>query len=300
MLRQITVHGQSVKGVAEAFGLSRRTVAKWKARFEAQGTAGLVDRSSRPMRLPRAKAPVKAARIERLRRQRLPYAQIGARVGLSAASVCRWLRARGLHRLPSLEVAVPIVRYEKDRPGELVHIDIKKLARIEAVGHRITGEYWNRSRGAGYEHVFVAIDDRSRVACAQILPDEQQGSALIFLNSVCEFYQRLGVSIEGIMTDNGPAFLSRAFERALSHLHIKHVRTRPYTPRTNGKAERFIQTMLREWAYARAFKHSDIRQLHLLKWLHYYNWHRPHSSLNAQPPLSIIGLPVNNLLQIHN
>ena len=178
MVRQITVHGQPVKRVAEAFGLSRRTVAKWKARFEAQGTAGLADRSSRPMRLPRAKARAQAARIERLRRQRRTYAQIGARVGLSAASVCRWLRARGLHRLPSLEVAVPIVRYEKDRPGELVHIDIKKLARIERVGHRITGEYWNRSRGAGYEHVFVAVDDRSRVACAQILPDEQQGSAL--------------------------------------------------------------------------------------------------------------------------
>jgi transposase InsO family protein len=299
MVQQIVAHGHSVKRVAEAFGLSRRTVAKWRARFEREGVGGLIDRSSRPVRLPRARAVSKARRIEQLRRQRLPYAQIAARVGLSAASVCRWLRARGLHRLARLEPPVPVVRYEKDRPGELVHIDIKKLARIARVGHRITGQRTDRVRGVGYEHVFVAVDDRSRVACAQILPDEQQGSALIFLNTVCAFYQRLGVRIERVMTDNGPAFLSRAFEGACSRLNIKHVRTRPYTPRTNGKAERFIQTMLREWAYARAFKHSDIRLAHLLKWLHYYNWHRPHSSLNGQPPLAAIGLPVNNLLQLH-
>jgi transposase InsO family protein len=300
MVQAVLRQAETRAAVAAAFAVSVRTVSKWVRRFQSEGLAGLTDRSSRPHHLARATAQAKTYRIERLRRKRLTYIQIAQRVGVSSATVCRLARAAGFNRLSAVEPAGTIQRYERACPGEIIHIDIKRLARIVRPGHRITGNPRHRTKGAGYECLYVAVDDHSRVAFGQILPDQQAGSAGHFLRQVVAYYTRLGVKVLRVMTDNGAAFVSRAFARACRELKLKHLRIRPYTPRTNGKAERFIQTALREWAYAKRYPSSSVRTEQLPRWLHYYNWHRLHYSLHGKPPFSRLALSTNNLLQLHN
>jgi transposase InsO family protein len=192
-----------------------------------------------------------------------------------------------------------VVRYERAQPGELLHLDVKKLGRITQVGHRIHGDWRHRPRNVGWEFVHVAIDDTSRVAYSQVLPDEEGVNASAFLRAAVAYYAGLGVQVKEVLTDNGGCYHSRCFSQTCRELGLRHHFTRPYTPRTNGKAERFIQSALREWAYARAFSKSHQRIAALPTWLHAYNWHRPHASLAGQPPISRLGLSRNNLLRLH-
>ena len=292
--------GEPVTAVAQCLGVDSKTVRKWVARFRAEGAAGLQDRSSRPHRLNGETADEVRNQIIELRRQRLPGQEIAKLAGVSAATVSRVLKAAGLSRMKDLEPAEPVVRYEREHPGELIHIDIKKLNRFERVGHRITGDRSKgESRGAGWEFVHVCIDDASRVAFSQVLPDEKKGSAIAFLKAAVAYYASLGVTVTRVMTDNGSCYKAFAFRDACKALGLKHIRTRPYTPKTNGKAERFIQTALREWAYAQAYPTSDRRAAELPAWLHRYNWHRPHGGINSQTPISRLGLTEDNLLRLH-
>src|SRR6516164_3389343 len=221
---------------------------------------------------------------------------------MSKASVSRILKRRGLSRLSSLELQEPHPRYEREKPGEIIHLDIKKLGRFSSVGHRVTGRRtgYCSSQGAGWEFVHVAIDDHSRIARAEIFPDQKKESAVAFLVATVAYFRSLGITVERVMTDNGSCYLSKAFARACKQLAVKHIRIKPYTPQTNGKAERFIQTALREWAYATAFEHSEQRYAALPAWLYRYNWHRPHVSLARKPPISRLGLTRDNLLRLHN
>jgi transposase InsO family protein len=262
---------------------------------------GLQDRSSRPHRSPTRSPSHLAEQIAALRRQRWTGTQIAMTVGLSKATVFRVLRRLGMNRLSSLEPAEPVKRYERASPGEMIHIDIKKLGRFNKIGHRITGDRTGQSnsRGVGWEFVHVCIDDNSRVAFSKILPDEKKESAVAFLTAALAYYASLGITVQRVMTDNGSCYKSFDFRDACKKLGLKHIRTKPYTPKTNGKAERFIQTALREWAYAQAYENSDRRAQELPIWLHRYNWHRPHGSLKAQTPISRLGLTGDNVMRLH-
>lgn len=293
--------GQTPQAAARAAGVCPRTARKWWRRFKAEGVAGLQDRSSRPHRLNRPTPEPILAQIEALRRQRWTGKQIAAETGVSPATVSRILKRLGLNRIAALEPAEPVRRYEREKPGELIHIDIKKLGRFEQVGHRITGDRTGQSnsRGVGWEFVHVCIDDASRIAFSQILPDEKKESAVAFLKAAVAYYASLGVVVQRVMTDNGSCYKSHAFREACCDLGLRHIRTKPYTPKTNGKAERFIQTALREWAYAQAYPHSDRRAAELPTWLHRYNWHRPHSGIKSKTPISRLALTEDNLLRLH-
>ena len=276
---------------------------KWVKRFKAETLAGLQDRSSRPHRLRQPTPQPVIDRIEALRRQRMPGKEIAAQVGVSPATVSRVLKRLGLDKLSALEPAEPPRRYERERPGELIHIDIKKLGRIGSVGHRITGRKTgiiNRHLGIGWEFVHVCIDDASRIAFTQIKPDERKESAVAFLKAAVAYYKQFGIKVERLMTDNGSCYQSKAFRKACTQLAIRHIFTKPYTPRTNGKAERFIQTALREWAYARAYPTSQHRADQLSAFIHRYNWHRPHAGIGGKPPITRLSLPNDNLLRLHN
>lgn len=294
--------GQRACVVAKALGVSIRTVRKWLARFREEGTAGLADRSSRPHRLNRPTPDQTIEAIIALRRQRLTGKHIALELGVSPATVSRVLKRAGLSRMRDLEPAEPSRRYQYDQPGGLIHIDIKKLGRFDRVGHRITGDRTGQSnsRGIGWEFVHVVIDDASRVGFCQIYPDEKAVSAVAFLKAAIAYYLSLGITVTRVMTDNGACYKAHAFRDACRTLGIRHIRTKPYTPRTNGKAERFIQTALREWAYAKAYPNSDRRAAELPIWLHRYNWHRPHGSLDAKTPISRLSLTENNLLRLHS
>jgi transposase InsO family protein len=300
IVRQVA-SGQRPEAVGRAAGVCPRTVRKWVARYKAGGIEGLQDRSSRPRRLYRPTPAAIVEQVEALRRQRWTGKQVAAEVGVSPATVSRILRRLGLNRIAALEPAEPIRRYEREHPGELIHIDIKKLGRFDRVGHRITGDRrgQSKSRGIGWEFVHVCIDDASRIAFSQILPDEKKESAVAFLKAAGAYYQSLGVTVTRVMTDNGSCYRSKAFRDACRDLGLKHIRTKPYTPKTNGKAERFIQTALREWAYAQAYPNSDHRAAELPIWLHRYNWHRPHGGLKSKPPISRLALAEDNLLRLH-
>jgi transposase InsO family protein len=293
--------GQTPKAVGEAAGVCPRTVRKWIERYRCEGPAGLRDRSSRPHRLRRPTPQPVLEQVEALRRQRRTGKQIAAELRISPATVSRILKRLGLNRIDALEPALPVRRYERARPGEMIHIDIKKLGRFNKVGHRISGDpspsY--KSRGAGWEFVHVAVDDNSRIAFAKVMPSERKRSAIAFLKAALAYYASLGVTVERVMTDNGSCYKSFAFRRACKRLGLRHIRTKPYTPRTNGKAERFIQTSLREWAYAQAYQNSRQRRAELPLWLHRYNWHRPHAGIDDKVPISRLGLPENNLLRLH-
>jgi transposase InsO family protein len=275
------------------------SAAKWVRRYREQGLAGLRDRSSRPRRSPRRTATELVGRVERLRRERWTGVRIAQATGLSRATVSRILTRLQLNKVKMLEARVPVVRYEHAAPGDLLHIDIKKLARIVKPGHGITGNPRDETRGAGWEFLYVAVDDHSRIAFTAMMPDEKAAASAHFLRRAVAYFARLGIGVRRVMTDNGPCFYAHRFAHACRELAIKHIRTRIYTPRTNGKAERFIQTALREWAYARLYLNSTDRLNHLAPWNHQYNWHRPHASLYQMPPISRAGLDldVNNLLR---
>jgi len=302
MVRQVE-SGQTPEAVSEAAGVCPRTVRKWVERYRREGLAGLQDRSSRPHQLRQPTPAAVVEEIERLRRQRWTGKQIAAQVGVSPATVSRVLRRLGLNKLSALEPAEPVRRYEREHPGELIHIDIKKLGRIGSVGHRITGRQTgviNRHLGIGWEYVHVCIDDASRVAFVRVMANQRKGSAVAFLDAAVAYYAKLGIRIERVMTDNGSCYRSSTFRTACKRLGLRQVFTKPYTPKTNGKAERFIQTALCEWAYARAYQNSDQRTAELSNWLHRYNWHRPHGSLKANTPISRLGLSEDNLLRLHS
>lgn len=300
LVRRLAV-GQSKAEVAADFGICTKTAAKWLARFKSLGIEGLIDRSSRPRRLRRPTPDIVAAEVISLRRQRLPGKEVALRLSLSPATVSRILKRAGLSRMKDIDPPEPVRRYERQRPGEMIHIDIKKLGRFAQAGHRVTGTRQNcRNQGAGWEFAHVAIDDNSRIAFSQIRKDEKKSSAIAFLKAAVAYYKSLGVGVERVMTDNGSCYKSFAFATACKRLKIKHIRTKPYTPKTNGKAERFIQTSLREWAYAHAYSHSEQRSARLPLFLHNYNWHRPHHSLKLCSPISRLRQPLNNLLSLHS
>jgi transposase InsO family protein len=290
----------SLNSAAAEFKLSRQSAAKWVRRFRQGGQVALRDRSSRPHGSPRRVCSEKEALVEQLRRQRWTGVRIAQATGLSRATVSRILTRLHLNTARSLDPPVPIVRYEHPAPGDLLHIDIKKLARIAKPGHRLTGNPRDETRGAGWEFLYVAVDDHSRIAFTALLPDEKAASSSKFLRQAVAHFARLGITVRRVMTDNGPCFYAHLFAQTCRHLQLKHIRTRIYTPRTNGKAERFIQTAIREWAYARLYQNSAERLAELDPWIHSYNWHRPHASLDQKPPISRSGLDVNNLLRHHS
>lgn len=302
LVRRVLDEGQPRKVVAKAFGVDPKTVGKWVDRFRGQGAAGLADRSSRPHRLREPTPPETQERIIALRRQRFTGQQIAREAGVSPATVSRVLRRARLSRIRDLEPPEPVRRYQRDHPGDMIHIDIKKLGRFDQPGHRVTGDRTGHSNGlgVGWEFVHVCIDDASRIAFSQILPDEKAASAVAFLKAAIDYYASLGVRVTRVMTDNGPCYKAFAFRDACKALGLRHLRTRPYTPKTNGKAERFIQTALREWAYAQKYHSSDRRAAELPFWLHRYNWHRPHGGIKLQTPISRLALSEDNLLRLHN
>lgn len=304
IVRQVE-SGQTPKAAGEAAGVCPRTVRKWVERYRSEGLAGLHDRSSRPHRLHRPTPQAVVERIAALRRERWTGKQIAAEVGVSPATVSRILKRLGLNKLTAIEPAEPVRRYEREHPGEMIHLDIKKLGRIDGIGHRITGDRRgqsnrrSRGEGLGWEFVHVAIDDHSRISFAKVMANERKRCAVAFLKVALAYYESLGIKVERVMTDNGSCYKSFAFRRACKRLGLRHIRTKPYTPKTNGKAERFIQTCLREWAYAQAYQHSRQRTAELPHWLHRYNWHRPHAGIGAKTPISRLGLTGNNLLRLH-
>ena len=286
IVQRVDQDGWSVVQTAAAFGVSARTVSKWRARYHGGGVAGLADRISRPHCI-RHQTPVgQEQAIVVLRGERLAGAVIARRLGMPRSTVGAVLRRRGLGRLPPATPPPPIRRYERAHPGELVHVDIKSLVRIERVGHRIHGDRRTRVIGAGWEHVHVCIDDASRVAYVEVLRTLHHPDAVGFLKRALTWFAAHGVRVQRVMTDNGSAYRSRAFAALCARRSLRHLRTRPYTPRTNGKAERFIQTLLREWAYRRAYATSQRRTRALPAWLRYYNERRPHTSLNYRAPIT--------------
>ena len=286
MVLRIEAEGWKVADAALAAGLSERRAYHWLARYRAGGEV------ARP--IPRPGPSARDGEIERLRRQRMPGNRIARLLGLPRSTVGAELRRLGLGRLKALDPPAPVVRYQRERPGELLHLDTKKLGRIAGVGHRITGQHSGmvKNRGIGWEALHVCVDDASRLAYTELLPDEPKKSAIAFLDRALAWFDRLGVGVERVITDNGSAYRSHAFRSRLAQLGIRHIRTRPYTPKTNGKAERFIQTSLREWAYARPYHSSAERDQAMQSWIADYNHTRPHSALGGKPPLE----KLNNVL----
>lgn len=294
LVRRVKSQGWTVRAAAEAAGLSVRRAYHWLARERAEGEAGLLDRSSRPHRQPRATRAAQIEQVIALRRQRRPAAEIAARVGLPLSTVGRLLRRNGLGRLGGLEPKPPLCRYERSRPGELLHIDVKKLGRIVRAGHRVTGDRSRQPHRVGWEFLHVCIDDHTRAAYAEILQDERKDTVTSFLARARAWYVAHGVEVTGVMTDNGNGYRSHLFRQACQAAGIRHLRTKPYCPRTNGKAERLIQTLLREWAYRFRYERSEQRTALLMPYLHFYNFHRAHRALGGLPPISRLRL--NNVV----
>ncbi|MDQ2766667.1 MAG: IS481 family transposase [Gemmatimonadota bacterium] len=270
--------------LAREYHVSRQTIAKWAFRFASDGVAGLRDRSSRPRRSPRRLARTVRRQVERRRRRRWSSLRIARDLQLPIATVVREQRRLGLAQLRSLDPPRPANRYEWPAAGDLLHLDIKKLGRIGGVGHRIHGDRTRRSRGLGWEAVHVAIDDCTRLAYAEVLADETQETTARFLHRALRYFARRGIQISRVMTDNGSAYRSRCFAAVVAQHHLRHLRTRPYTPRTNGKAERFIRTLLAEWAYAQAYRTSHLRTAALSHYLGYYNTARSHMGIHGATP----------------
>ena len=306
MVRKCVDDGLPRAQVARLFQTTPKTLAKWIRRFQEDGVAGLRDRSSRPRSMPSQTAPATCDAVEVLRRQRYTQDHIARELDLSQSTVSRILKQRGLSLLSALDPVTPRPRYERETPGEIIHIDIKKLGRFTRTGHRITGDRTGQSNqrangtAPGWEYVHVAVDDHSRVAYSDIFPDEKKESAIAHLHAAVAYYRSLGVTVIRVMTDNGSCYRSHKFAAACKALGIKHIRTKPYTPQTNGKAERFIQTAIREWAYATAFETSQQRKADLPRWQHRYNWHRPHMGIKNATPISRLGLTGYNLLKLHS
>lgn len=279
--------GVSLGDIAAGFGVSTRTVSKWLRRHREDGAAGLENRPSIARRRPHAIGAPWTDMIERLRRLRLTALQIAERLGLARSTVSGVLKRLGLGRLSALEEPAPIVRYERANPGDLIHLDVKKLGRFRRMGHRVTGDRRKgRSKGAGWDYVHVCVDDFSRAAYVEILDDEGQHACTGFVIRAIRWFRARGVTVERVMSDNGSGYRSGRFARAVRAARARHIRTKPYTPQTNGKAERFIQTLLREWAYAVPYRSSHARAAALPAWLAYYNRERAHASLQRKPPVS--------------
>lgn len=293
LVRRVIEQGWTMAEAAEAIGISERRGWEWLRRYRAHGEVGLHDRSSRP-RMCRQTPRTVRRQIARFRGERLTCRRIAFLVGRSLSTVARVVSRLGLSRLRSLDPVRPVVRYERERPGELVHVDIKRLARIKGVGHRITGSRRRRKRRVGYEFLHVCIDDHSRLTYVEILPNERWHSALAFMVRALAWFRAHGIHVERVMSDNGGCYRSHAFRSFCRTVGIRHIFTRPYTPQTNGKAERMIQTLLREWAYRFPFESSAQRIGLLSPYLHFYNHHRSHRSLGDLPPISRI---MNNVLR---
>ena len=299
MVARVLDQGWSYRATARHYQVDPKTVRRWVGRYLNDGSAGLYDRSSRPYRQPRRTPQRLARQVIALRRQRWGMQRIGDFLGLSRPTVGRLLQRIGLNRLSALEPVEPPRRYQHEHPGDLLHLDIKKLARFRHPGHRMTHIPEKRSIGVGYEYVHVAIDDRSRIAHTEIHADQTSASAIAHLRAAVRYYASLGITIRRLLTDNGPCYRSAAFNQACNELGLRHRYTRAYRPQTNGKAERFIQTALREWAYAFTYANAEERASHLPRWQHDYNWHRQHGSLNNKPPISVLELTGDNLLRLH-
>jgi transposase InsO family protein len=299
MVQDITERGLSQGAAALAQGVSLPTMRKWLGRYLAHGEGALSDRSSRPTLSPRAIAPAKALAIVELRRQRLTQARIAASLGVSKSTVGRVLARAGLSHWKDLEPIPPVLRYEHAAAGDLLHIDTKKLARIVRPSHRVTGDRRDLVEGAGWEFLFIAIDDHARIGFTDMYPDEGKACAVQFVRNAVAYFKSLGVPVKRLLTDNGPAFRSKDFAKACTELNLKHRFTRPYRPQTNGKAERFIQSALREWAYGFVYQNSLQRTDHLDAWIHHYNWHRPHQGIGGVTPMTRLKTSRNNLLTLH-
>ena len=297
MIAQHTASGASLRATAAAFRVCEKTVRRWLARARQAGfPQRLEDRSSTPLHQPRKTNPALESRIVELRRARRSYAQIRMLLPVSSATLSRILRRHGLHRLSSLQPPKPPPqRYEHAHPGDLLHLDIKKLGRFSKPGVRATGDRTQRNPGAGTESLHVAIDDHSRFAFASLFPDEKTPSVLTALRQAVAFYKDHGITIHRLLTDRGSTYRSKLFAAACQQLGLRHRFTRPYRPQTNGKAERFIQTITREWAYARSYDTSVHRASFLPLFLHDYNFHRPHSALHSLPPSSRLPKTADNV-----
>ena len=293
LVERILEQNWSLTDAAAAAGVSERTAGKWVARFKAEGEQGLFDRSSAPKRIPHRTPAERIESIKALRRLRMTAAEIAEALAMALSTVSAWLKRVGLGKRSRLEPPEPPNRYERRHPGELVHVDIKKLGRILKPGHRVTGSKRGQAKThrdgkpvslAGWEFVHVCVDDHSRVAYAEVLSDETAKSAIAFLRRAVAWFAERGIAVERVMTDNGSSYVSHAHAAACKELALRHLRTRPYRPRTNGKAERFIQTLLREWAYGRIYWTSAERTAQLQPWLLHYNFRRPHGALGHQAP----------------
>jgi transposase InsO family protein len=285
MVRRVTDDGWSLTEAAEAAGVSERTACKWVGRYRREGEPGLWDRSSEPRSVPHRTSAERVAAIAALRRVRMTGPEIAECLDMALSTVSVVLRRIGLGKLSRLDPLEPPNRYERSRPGELIHIDVKRLVRIRrGAGHRVTGRRTWQAEGAGREFVHVCIDDATRLAYVEVLGDEKARTAIGFLRRALAFYAGHGITVERLMTDNGGAYVSTAHAIACRALGIRHIRTRPYRPRTNGKAERFIRTMPGGLAYGAIYRDSAQRTAALSGWLELYNWRRPHGSLAHKPP----------------
>jgi transposase InsO family protein len=314
MVRRVLEDGVALTEAAEAAGVSARTAGKWVRRYREEGDAGLLDRSSAPRRVHNTTPPERVEAIATLRRLRLTGPEIAELLDMATSTVSAVLKRIGLGKLSRLGIEEPIRRYERSRPGELIHIDVKKLGRIgpHGAGHRVLGRSWakeGRTRTdaagvrrlqTGWDRVHVCVDDATRLAYVEVLPDEKTKTVVGFLRRAVGFYRAHGISVEGLMTDNGPAYRSAAHALACRAMGIKHIHTRPYRPQTNGKAERFIRTMLREWAYAAVYGSSPERAAALTGWLERYNYRRRHGALGHRPPIQRLReLTGNNVTGIY-
>ena len=301
LCERVTAQRWTVGAAAQAAGVSPRTAWKWLARYRAAGTAGLADRSSAPHAIPHRTAAARVAAVERLRRLRMTSTQIAVRLRMALSTVTAVLARLALHRLSRLAPPEPPNRYERRHPGELLHIDVKKLGRIGRPGHRVHGDRRVRSRGVGWEYVHVCVDDTTRLAYIEVLEDETAATAVGFLRRAVAHFAARGVRVQAVLTDNGSPYVSRLHAAACRELGLRHLRTRPYRPRTNGKAERFIRTLLAEWAYAESYRDSAHRRTALAPWLAFYNQRRPHGALGHQPPVNRLRrLTLNNVPGIYS
>jgi transposase InsO family protein len=295
LVRRIEEESWSLMAAAEAAGISERSARKWLGRWRTEGEAGLLDRSSAPRRIPSRLSADRLAAIEALRRLRMTAAEIAEALGMALSTVSRWLRRIGLGKRSALAPPEPPNRYERKRPGELIHVDIKKLGRISArgAGHRVTGDRRSQvratsegrqRRATGWEFVHVCVDDATRLAYVEVLPDEKGATAAGFLRRAVAWFKAMGIAVERVLSDNGACYRSRAHAQACAELEMRHLFTRPYRPRTNGKAERFIQTLTNRWAYGAIYGSSAERTAALSGWLDHYNFRRRHGSLGHKAP----------------
>jgi transposase InsO family protein len=295
-IRRLEREGWTLTRAAEAAGVSVRTISKWRCRYRKEGRRGLEDRTSAPLRVPSRTSEERVQAIAVLRRERLTGWEIATKLGMPPSTVSTVLTRIGLGRLSRLEPPEPANRYQRERPGELLHVDVKKLGKIGRPGHRVNGDRRTRSRGIGWEYVHVCVDDATRLAYVEVLEDERAVTAVAFLRRAVAHFGDHGIRVERVMTDNGSCYRAAVHALACRTLGIRHLRTRPYRPRTNGKAERFIRTMLGGWAYGATYQTSAQRCRALPAWLDFYNHRRPHGSLSRQAPTERLHSLRNNLV----